>query len=84
MADVKLLAGRPERAGDVPDAVVAEHASHPDPARPEPGDRARQKGRAGRPELVGEDFDIRDPAVIVDGDLQQFVTRRHRARASCT
>ena len=36
---------------------------------PEPGDGPLQKRRARRPELVGEDFDIGDAAVIVDRDV---------------
>jgi len=66
MADVQPFASRAKAARDVAAAVVAQDPAHADPARPKPADRARQEGPARRAELIAEDFDIGDPAVIID------------------
>jgi hypothetical protein len=44
-------------------------AADADTARAEPSHGARQKRRAGWPELVAEDLDVGDAAVIVDRDV---------------
>src|SRR4029453_2123087 len=50
-------------------AVVAQDPPHGDAARAEPRDGAREERRTRRPELVCQDLDVGDPAVIVDRDM---------------
>jgi hypothetical protein len=69
MANVELFADRPEGPRHIRAAVGAEHPADADTARAEPGHGARQTRRAGWPELVAEDFDVGDAAVIVDCDV---------------
>ena len=78
MTDVQLLAHRAEGARHVTAAVVCEHSADADPARAEPGDGAREKGRTGRPELVAEDFDVGDAAVILQPSYRTRRTSRRR------
>jgi hypothetical protein len=69
MAETQPFAGDAPRPRHVPAAVIADHAARRDAACLQPRDGALEKRGAGRPELVRQDFDVRQPAVIVDSDM---------------
>jgi hypothetical protein len=48
-------------------------------ARPIPGDGALEKRTAGGAVLIRQDLDVREPRVIVDGDVDVLPARARRA-----
>jgi hypothetical protein len=86
-SDVGALCDAVKHLRHVGAAIVGEHPLDDDAAPGKPADRPPQEGRRRLATLIREDFDIGDPAVIIDGDVRVFVpgavdqraTRRMRA-----
>src|SRR5207342_3623522 len=72
MPQAQPRAGRAKQAGDIATAVVAHHAARRDAARGKPPHGPLDKRRTRGAELVGEDFDVRDATVVIDGDVDIF------------
>jgi len=69
MADIQGVAGHAKRPRPVATPVVTQDPTHTNASGPEPRDRPCQKRGARGAELVRQDLDIRDPAVIIHGDV---------------
>src|SRR4030095_5309346 len=68
--DVQRPAGRAEAAGDVPRSIVSQYPSDPDAMGPEPLQRPTEKAGHRLAPFVGQQFDIGDPGMIIDRDMQ--------------
>jgi len=69
MADVERVTGRAKSARPVAASVVTQHTKDADAPSLEPGDGTREKRGAGRAELVRQDLDVGNPAVIIHRDV---------------
>src|SRR5260221_374261 len=73
MADAELAAGDRMHEGAVGGAVVCQDPLDFDAVAVVEGNGAAKEAIRGRGLLVGEDFGVGEPAVIVDGDVDELI-----------
>src|SRR5260221_14674402 len=76
MADAELAAGDRMHEGAVGGAVVCQDPLDFDAVAVVEGNGAAKEANRGRGLLVGEDFGVGEPAVIVDGDVDELIPDR--------
>src|SRR4029079_9373484 len=72
-ADTKGCRRAQEDAGVVARTVVCEDAANGDSLGGEARCGALQEARTGRSTLIGQDLDVRDPRVVVDGHVEVVI-----------
>ena len=69
MAQLEVRTRGAKESGHVAAAVIAHHPANDDAPGRKPGQGPAEKGGAGGRELVGQDLDVGDATVVIDGDV---------------